>query len=171
MDDALLLARLRAGGPAVVADVDTASAAADRAGRRIVVVQPDRGGVIVALGWPDDAEVSPETWPIATRELAPTTLLALAACLGCCWRDPTADPHPGAVVAVSEVLDTLRTTGLDERWAKGALAELEGLGFVEVRGTELRLGAAVAALPRSEIALLQRGHHALPQPTIPEVPR
>lgn len=163
MDDALLLARLRAGGPASVTELDSARAAADRAGRRIAAVRAERDGIIVTLGWPDDADVSPETWPIATRELAPTTLLALAACLGCCWLDPAADPHPGRAAAVADVLDTLRITGLDERWAKGALVDLEGFGFVEVHGAELRLGAAVAALPRSEIALLQRDHHALPR--------
>lgn len=165
------LARLRAGGarPTEI-DLHELAGAAQPAGRRVVPLATDGSRARATLAWSDTTDLAVDSWPIERRELGPSSLLAFAACLGCCWTDPSTDPYPGTTVPVAAVLAVLRTHGLDERWAKAALDhDLPALGWIERPGPDLRLGPAVAALPRREVALLRRSHARLPGPAISAV--
>ncbi len=162
-DQALMLARLRAGGPRAVVDAATVLEAAELAARRVVPVGTDGSRTVVTLAWADDADLSPETWPIARRELSPTVLLTLATCLGCCWPDAATEPYPGHPTSATTVLRVLTSRNTDERWAKGALHDLEELGCITRDGDEIRLGPAIAALARTEVSMLRREHAALPR--------
>lgn len=166
---AYVLARLRATrtGPAALAPTQGVEAATMAAGRRLVPVVSPMGRAEVALGWAEIAEPDPDASELIVQRFAPSALTTLAACLGLCWPDVTAEPYPGVATTVSEVLGVATGLGVSEIWSKAALLhDLAGAGYVAVEGVgprgAVRLGPAFATWPSGQLALLRRAHDQLP---------
>lgn len=166
---ALLLGRMRAAGvtsaegsgPAVA----VAAAAAARVGRRVVRVHGvDRAADVLVLGW--DGETAPAAGALAPGwrvSLSPVPTLVWGACLRAAWPRPELAPFPGGAFAREGIVSLCCQLGADrdavERAVDRVLPEAD---LLAVDGDELRLGAAVAALPAVVVEGLRRGHHLLP---------
>lgn len=166
---AYVLARLRATrtGPAALAAIPGVELAATAAGRRLVPVAGPMGRADVALGWAEIAEPDPEASELVVQRLAPSALTTLAACLGLCWPDVTAEPYPGVASTVGAVLGVATRLRVNEIWSKAALLhDLPSAGFVVVSAggpaAAVRLGPAFATWPSGQLALLRRVHDRLP---------
>jgi hypothetical protein len=113
MSDPLELARIRAQrtipSPARETDLTALRIAAHRAGRQLLDVPEHGGGRRFLLGWPDgiDAPAAGSTKEDGVRQVTPSVLLVLAACLGCCWPPGQDRPYPGVPVPEKEVLEAL----------------------------------------------------------------
>ncbi|MEU6445075.1 hypothetical protein [Streptomyces sp. NPDC047046] len=167
---ALLLGRLRAAG---VASAETsgpvaaaAAAAAARIGRRVIRVHgEDRSVDVLVLGW--DGETAPAAglapgWRIG---LSPVPTLVWAACLRAAWPRPERAPFPGRPFRRADIVSLCSQLGADREAVKQAVERtLPEAGLIAVDGDEVRLGAAVAALPAVVVEGLRRGHHLLPAP-------
>lgn len=103
------------------------------------------------------------------------TARMLAACLRCCWPEPTDPPWPGvpaastAAVALFRELTAGRDPEAQHRAAVAALGRLEGGGWLlaEGRGT-LRLGPRVASWSAADLTVLRQLWHAMPRPEAPD---
>ena len=91
MSDPLALARIRAQrtipAPARETDLAALRIAAHRAGRQLLDVPEHGRGRRFLLGWPDgiDVPAAASAREDGVRQVTPSVLLVLAACLGCCW--------------------------------------------------------------------------------------
>lgn len=108
-----------------------------------------RVGEVGVPVWPDGASPSLlEEYQIAGApvERAGETRRVLACCLRMCWADLDAEPWPGVVAAVDDVLACYRTmVGRTDdsvrSWAVGALRRLHDTGWIVLIGDgTLRLG-------------------------------
>lgn len=165
---ALAWARARAGGPYRVPAGSPLVAGTER------LIEP--GGELVWLvpQVPDsaDARVLKELNLAGIAVDQPNdTARMLAACLRCCWPEPTDPPWPGVPATPSTVIALFRelTMGRDpeaqHRAAVAALSRLEGGGWVLVDGREtLRLGPRVALWSAADLTVLRQLWRALPRP-------
>ncbi|WP_329353779.1 hypothetical protein [Streptomyces anulatus] len=168
---ALLLGRLRAAG---VTSAETsgpvaaaAATAAARIGRRVIRVHGvDRSADVLVLGW--DGETAPAAGNLAPGwriGLSPVPSLVWAACLRAAWPRPERAPFLGRPFRRADVVALCSQLGADREAVKQAVERtLPEAGLIAVDGGELRLGAAVAALPAVVVEGLRRGHHLLPAP-------
>ena len=164
MSDPLELARIRAQrtipAPARETDLAALRIAAHRAGRQLLDVPEHGRGRRFLLGWPDgiDVPAAASAREDGVRQVTPSVLLVLAACLGCCWQPGLDRPYPGVAVPETEVLvaldrftqgpGTLRPVAGGTRAARSrALRLLRASGFLEPAGSDglVRLGPEIAA--------------------------
>jgi hypothetical protein len=181
MPDPLLLARMRACRtmpvPADGTKLAVLRAATNAAGRPLIDVQGYGDGRVLMLGWPSD--VTPASALRVdeehARHAAPSVLLTLAACIGCCWPSPGDPLLPGQPVPEEQVLEALgrftrpsRSPGLPgngslSAW-KGALRFLRACGLLgpDAGDSLIRLGPEVAAWGDAEIRQLRDRYDDLP---------
>jgi hypothetical protein len=165
---ALAWARTRAGGPYQVPAGSPPVTGTER------LIEP--GGELVWLipQVPDsaDARVLKElNLTGLTVDQPNDTARMLAACLRCCWPEPTDPPWPGVPVTSSTVIALFRqlTAGRDpeaqHRAAVAAVSRLEGGGWVLAGSREtLRLGPRVALWSAADLSVLRQLWHAIPRP-------
>ena len=100
------------------------------------------------------------------------TARLLAACLRCCWPDPTDPPWPGvpaprsAAITLFRELTAGREADAQHRAAVAAVSRLAASGWLltdEGRQT-LRLGPRVALWSQADLTVLRQLWHALPAP-------
>lgn len=158
---ALALAALRAtrGHTLAPAQLDAVRSVAPQLGRRVVEV-----GDGVALGWSNGDEPQPDgAYPVCTLSRVP--LVTFACCLALCWPDRHSLPYPGRPTTRQEVLSLARSLDLDDKHVKAALLhDLPGAGLVDIAGSGVRLGVAVALWPGAQIEALRRLYDRLPVP-------
>lgn len=168
---ALLLGRLRAAGVTSAGTsapvAAAAAAAAARIGRRVIRVHGAGGAAdVLVLGW--DGETAPATGSLTTGGrlgLSPVPTLVWAVCLRAAWPQPERSPYPGGPFRRADIVSLCSQLGADGEAVKQAVDRtLPEAGLIAVDGDELRLGAAVAALPAVVVEGLRRGHHLLPAP-------
>jgi len=174
MNDPLALARIRAKrsipAPARETDLAALRIAARRAGRQLLDVPGHGGGRRFLLGWPDgiDASAAASVREDGVRQVTPSVLLVLAACLGCCWPSGQDRPYPGLPVPETEILEALdrftqgpgalRPVAGGTRAARSrALRLLRATGFLEPGGDDglVRLGPEIAAWGDRDIQRLR----------------
>jgi hypothetical protein len=181
MSDPLELARIRARrtipAPARETDLTALRIAAHRAGRQLLDVPEHGSGRRFLLGWPDgiDAPAAASAREDGVREVAPSVLLVLAACLGCCWPSGQDRPYPGVSVPETDILRALdrftqgpgtpRPVAGGTRVARSrALRLLRASGFLESGGSDglVRLGPEIAAWGDRDIQRLRDRLQDLP---------
>jgi hypothetical protein len=181
MSDPLALARIRAQrsipAPARETDLTALRIAAQRAGRQLLDVPEHGGGRRFLLGWPDDIDAPAATGARedGARQVTPSVLLVLAACLGCCWPSGQDGPYPGLSVPETEILEALdrftqgpgtpRPVAGGTRAARSrALRLLRATGFLEPGGDDgrVRLGPEIAAWSDRDIQRLRDRFEDLP---------
>lgn len=165
-ETALWWARVRAAGPQRVAP----SSAFPAGMRRLV--EPDATAVWLLPVVPDGARpsVSEELGlPVLAVEQPNDTARVLAACLRCCWPEPTGPMWPGAAASKDEVAAVFRKiTNRDEtasnRALIGAIRRLAGTGWLlwNETGQTVRLGPRVAAWRSAELSALRELWRLLP---------
>jgi hypothetical protein len=142
---------------------DAVARTAESLGQRVVEVREGDGGISHTLGWADGYEPIPHKDTFTVRLLTPVALLALGTCIGLCWRDREADPYPAEAVPFDDVVAATVTLGADYKHVVGALrGELQFAALLVEVGDRLRLGAAIAAWPPAQVALLRRAADSLP---------
>jgi hypothetical protein len=177
LDTALWWARTRAAGPQRMAP-----AARGPAGMRRLV-EAGATGVWLLPMVPDGAgpTVLDELGLTATAVEQPNdTARVLAACLRCCWAEPTGSPWPGVPAAWEQVTSVFRmiTDNRDERVSNIALVagvrRLAGSSWLQWSETtrEVRLGPRVAAWNDPELSTLRELWRLIPvvQLPVPAVP-
>lgn len=169
---ALAWARARAGGPYRVPTGSPPVPGTER------LVEP--GGELVWLvpRVPDsaDARVLKELNLAAVSVDQPNdTSRMLAACLRCCWQEPTDPPWPGVPAAASTVITLFRelTAGREReaqhRAAVAALSRLEGGGWLLAAGDgTLRLGPRVVLWSAADLTVLRQLWRTMPAPDVPD---
>lgn len=165
-ETALWWARVRAAGPQRVAP----SSAFPAGMRRLV--EPDATAVWLLPVVPDGARpsVSEELGlPVLAVEQPNDTARVLAACLRCCWAEPTGPMWPGAPASKDDVAAVFREiTNRDEtasnRALIGAIRRLAGAGWLlwDEPGQTVRLGPRVAAWRSAELSALRELWRLLP---------
>ena len=111
---------------------------------------------------------SPPAPEDGVRQVTPSVLLVLAACLGCCWPPGQDRPYPGVPAPETEVLEALdrftqgpgtaRPVAGGTRAARSrALRLLRASGFLEPAGSDglVRLGPEIAAWGDRDIQRLR----------------
>jgi hypothetical protein len=181
MPDPLSLARMRACRtmpvPAEGSELAALLAATNVAGRRLIDVQGYGDGRVLMLGWPSDVDPASalSVDEEHVRHAAPSVLLTLAACIGCCWPSPDEPLFPGNAVPEEQVLGALRRftrpnrspdlsrNGRLSAW-KGALRFLRACGLLgpDTGDSLIRLGPEVAAWGDAEIRQLMDRYDDLP---------
>ncbi|MFG3436601.1 hypothetical protein ACGF0J_05065 [Nonomuraea sp. NPDC047897] len=135
------------------------------------LTRPDSTGEALP-GWPDGATPSlleeHQVAPVPV-ERAGETRRVLAACLKCCWTDPSADPWPGDPAPVELVLDTYRaligrTDDLMRNWARGALRRLHDSAWIVMADGLVTLGPRCALWPVESYAQLKELVRRIPEP-------
>lgn len=175
LDQALAWARARAAGPQRVAPSSRSAAGMRR------LVETDAGGVWLLPVLPEGAgpTVLEELGLSATAVEQPNdTARVLAACLRCCWSDPTGSPWPGVVASWEQVTSVFRgiTDNRDERYSNIALVagvrRLAGSGWLRWSEAtrEVQLGPRVAAWRDPELSTLRELWRLIPTIDKPEVP-
>lgn len=174
---AALRALRTAPAPATADQLRTLNRATTAAARTPIEVPGGR----VILGWdPDTDGVWAGEEMAALRSVRPakaSLTRALAACLRCCWPDPTQPLYPGQPAAREDILDAIISLGAiggpDDPGrggtihAKGALITLEASGLIEhdhATGT-VTLGPVVATWSVRQEATLRANWDRLPAPT------
>lgn len=181
MPDPLSLARMRARRtmpmPTDGSGLAALLAATNAAGRRLIDVEGYGDGRVLMLGWPADVDpagalsVDEEN----ARHAAPSVLLTLASCIGCCWPSLDEPLFPGIPVPEEQVLEALsrftrprRSIGLSgsgslSAW-KGALRFLRACGLLgpDTGDSLIRLGPELAAWGDAEIRQLRDRYDDLP---------
>lgn len=161
------MARLRANHSAVLSggEIATVAQAATMLGRRLVEIPSADGARTFVLGWSDGNEPAVGPEGISARRLSPIPILTFACCLRLCWPDQASDLYPGRPAHIAEVIRLATAIGADDRHVKGALrSELRAAGLIELYGTDLSLGPAVAAWAPAQVEALRRYHSTLPTP-------
>jgi hypothetical protein len=168
---ALAWARARAGGPYQV------PAGSPSVAGTVRLVEPGGDLVWMVPQIPDsaDARVLGELDLTAVAVDQPNdTARMLAACLRCCWPDPTDPPWPGVPCPSSTAVTLFRelTAGRDpeaqHRAAVAAVSRLEGGGWLLTDGDEtLRLGPRVALWSGADLTVLRQLVREMPRPEIP----
>lgn len=168
---ALLLGRLRAlrAVPATVSEsvLAAAAAAAAQTGRRVIRVHDAARGTadMLVLGWDNEtAPVPGLVAPSGRLGLSPVPTLVWAACLRAAWPKPELAPFPGQTLQRTDILSLCCSgLGADRDVVERALDRiLPEAQLIVAEESELRLGAAVAALPPAVVEGLRRRHHLLP---------
>ena len=165
-------ARVRAAGPQRVEPSSAFPAGMLR------LVEPDVAAVWLLPIFPDGAHpsVSEELGvPAVAVEQPNDTARVLAACLRCCWADPTGLMWPGVPASKDDVASVFREiTNRGESASKGAvIAALRRLGAAswllwnEPRQT-VRLGPRVATWGLAELSTLRELWRMLPPATARE---
>lgn len=166
-ETALWWARTRAAGPQRVAP----NAVSHPGLRRLV--ETDAAGVWLLPVVPEGAgpTVLDELGLVATPVEQPNdTARVLAACLRCCWADPTGSPWPGVVAGWDQVTAVFRmiTDNRDERVSNIALVagvrRLAGAGWLRWSETtrQVQLGPRVAAWNDPELSTLRELWRLIP---------
>lgn len=164
---ALAWAKARAGGPYRVPAGSAHVPGTDR------LVEP--GGELVWLvpQVPDSADsrvLKELTLSSVAVEQPNDTARMLAACLRCCWPDPSDPPWPGVPVTLATAVELFRllTTGRDaeaqHRAAVAAVNRLEGGGWLLESGQTLRLGPRVGLWSAADLTVLRQLWRSMPQP-------
>jgi hypothetical protein len=164
-DPAFTLAALRASGTYAVSERDrsAAEAVATQLGRRVVEIHTDGATASLALGFTDGYEPNAGEDTFSVRRLSPIPLIALATCLGLCWKDLGQSPYPGEPVSIERVLEVATALGASRPHLLGALRhELAMAGLVEINDTTVRIGPAIAAWTPAQVDALRRFADALP---------
>ena len=137
---------------------------AERLGQRLVEVNDPGGSICHTLGWADGYEPLPYEETFSVRRLSPVPQLALATCIGLCWRDRDASPYPGEAVPFNDAVEANVALGVDRKHVVGALrGELQFAGLLVESDEGLRLGPSVAAWPPAQVELLRRTANSLPR--------
>ena len=167
VEQALAWARARAAGPQRVAP-STPSAIGMR---RLIEVDADAVWLLPVLPEGAGPTVLDELGLTATPVEQPNdTARVLAACLRCCWSDPTGSPWPGVVASWEQVTAVFRgiTDNRDERYSNIALVagvrRLAGSGWLRWSETtrEVRLGPRVATWRDPELSTLRELWRLIP---------
>lgn len=181
MSSPLALARMRAlrtvRVPFDPGEFSALESAAQLAARRIIGVVDGDGVRALMLGW------APEYDPGSVfgaergylRDASPTALLILAACIRCCWPDPSESLYPGCAATEDEVLDALErftnSAGSGEasqnavrRVRKGAIRQLRGYGLLAPESDDgtVRLGPEIATWSDPDVSQLRSRYDDLP---------
>lgn len=167
-ETALWWARVRAAGPQRVVPNSAFPAGMLR------LVEPDVTAVWLLPVVPEGARPSvAEEWglPGLAVEQPNDTARVLAACLRCCWAEPTGPMWPGVpaskhdVAAVFEEI-TDRDETASNRALIAALRRLTGAGWLlwDEFGQTVRLGPRVAAWAPAELSALRELWRMLPAP-------
>lgn len=166
-DDALWWAKMRSGGPRRVTPEAAYPAGVTR------LVEPDARSVWLLPDLPENArpDVLDELGLAGSHvDQRGDTARVLAACLRCCWADPSGPIWPGVVAtfdAVAASFNTI-TDNRDERAlhaaALGAIRRLTGSGWLlfdeEMR--TVRLGPRVAMWTTAELSSLRELWRSMP---------
>ncbi|WP_051426392.1 hypothetical protein [Jiangella gansuensis] len=171
-DTALWWARHRAGGPQRVAPTSAYPAGMTR------LVEPDAEAVWLLPELPAGArpDVLDELGlPGVAVDQPNDTARVLAACLRCCWTEPTGPVWPAAPAPFEQVVAVFRaaTGSRDERAlhaaAMGGVRRLAGSGWVlfDEETRTVRLGPRVAAWSAAELSTLRELWRSLPLPSPP----
>ena len=171
-DPAFTLAALRAAGSLNVSESERSHAdpVAAEIGRRITELNATSGSRIITLGFAEGFEPNPDEDVFSVRRLSPVPLVALATCLGLCWADLDRRPDPGQEVKVERVLEVATALGAPRPHLLGAIRnELTMAGLLELDGSAIRLGYAIAAWTDAQVDALRRlGPSPIgPQPPAP----
>ncbi|RIQ27356.1 hypothetical protein [Jiangella rhizosphaerae] len=169
-DTALWWARHRAAGPQRVPP-----AGAHPTGM-IRLVEPDASAVWLLPELPDNArpDVLDELGlPGVAVDQPNDTARVLAACLRCCWTEPSGPVWPAAPAPFDRVISVFRgiTGSRDERAlhaaAMGAVRRLAGAGWVlfDEDTRVVRLGPRVASWSAAELSTLRELWRSLPPPS------
>jgi len=169
-EPALAWARARAAGPQRVTPALPSALGMRR------LVETDASAVWLLPVLPEGAgpTVLDELGLTATAVEQPNdTARVLAACLRCCWSDPTGSPWPGVVAGWDQVSAVFRTItdNRDERYSNIALVagvrRLAGASWLRWSETtrEVQLGPRVAAWRDPELSTLRELWRLMP--TIP----
>lgn len=168
-ETALWWARARAEGPPRVAPSSAAPAGMLR------LVEPDASGVWLLPLLPDGARPSVAEelgQPPVLIEQPNDTARVLAACLRCCWADPSGAIWPGVTASKDQVASVFqRITSRDEvasnRALVAALRRLSVAGWLlwEPSTQTVRLGPRVAAWGSAELSTLRELWRMMPAPT------
>lgn len=171
-ETALWWARVRAAGPQRVEPSSAFPAGMLR------LVEPDVAAVWLLPVVPDGARpsVSEELGvPAVAVEQPNDTARVLAACLRCCWADPTGPMWPGSPASKDDVASVFREiTNRDEsasnRAVIAALRRLAAAGWLlwDEPGQTARLGLRVAAWGPAELSTLRELWRMLPPATVRE---
>jgi len=174
-ETALAWARARAAGPQRV----VASTPSGIGMRRLV--ETDASAVWLLPVLPEGASptVLDELGLTATGVEQPNdTARVLAACLRCCWADPTGSPWPGVVASWDQLTSVFRgiTDNRDERYSNIALVagvrRLAGSGWLRwsEKTREVQLGPRVAAWRDPELSTLRELWRLIPSIDKPDRP-
>ena len=165
-ETALWWARVRAAGPQRVVPSSAFPAGMLR------LVEPEVTAVWLLPVVPDGARpsVSEELGlPLLAVEQPNDTARVLAACLRCCWKEPTGPMWPGAPAAKDEVASvfgeiTNRDDTASNRALIGAIRRLAAAGWLlwDEPGQTVRLGPRVAAWESAELTALRELWRMLP---------
>lgn len=167
-DDALWWARLRSGGPRPVSP-DSAYPAGVRR-----LVEPDAHAVWLLPDLPDGARpdvVDELGLPGAHVDQRGDTARVLAACLRCCWTEPSGPVWPGVGAQLDDVATAFRsiTDNRDERALHaallGAVRRLAGSGWLIFDEDQrvVRLGPRVAMWNAAELSSLRELWRSMPR--------
>jgi hypothetical protein len=169
-ETALWWARVRAAGPQRVEPGSAFPAGMLRLG------EPDVAAVWLVPVVPDDARPSMSEElgvPAVAVEQPNDTARVLAACLRCCWADPTGPMWPGIPVSKDNVTSVFREiTNRDEsasnRAVIAAVRRLAAAGWLlwDEPVQRVRLGPRVAAWGPAELSTLRELWRMLPPATI-----
>jgi hypothetical protein len=166
-ETALAWARARAAGPQRVAP----SAAGPPGMRRLVEVDATAVWLLPVVPEGAGPAVLDELGLAATPVEQPNdTARVLAACLRCCWSEPTGSPWPGTVTSWDQLTAVFRTItdNRDERVSNIALVagvrRLAGSGWLRWSETtrEVQLGPRVAAWGDPELSTLRELWRLIP---------
>lgn len=99
------------------------------------------------------------------------TARVLAACLRCCWAEPSGPVWPGIPASRAAVASVFRgITGRDEKTSDGAalaaIRRLDAAGWLlwDEPGQSVRLGPRVASWSAADLSTLRELHRMLPSP-------
>jgi hypothetical protein len=165
-ETALWWARVRAAGPQRVAPSSAFPAGMQR------LVEPDVTAVWLLAVLPEGARpsVSEELGlPVLAVEQPNDTARVLAACLRCCWAEPTGPMWPGTPASKEEVAAvfgeiTNRGEAASNRALLAALRRLAGAAWIlwDEPAQTVRLGPRVAAWGPADLSALRELRRMLP---------
>lgn len=168
-DTTLWWARYRAAGPQRIKPADAYPAGMTR------LVEPDASAVWLLPELPDNArpDVLDELGLAGVAVDQPNdTARVLAACLRCCWTEPSGPVWPAAPAPYDQVVGVFRavTGNRDERAlhaaAMGAVRRLAGAGWVlfDEDARVVRLGPRVVSWSAAELSTLRELWRSMPPP-------
>ena len=150
------------------AQAERLDVACQQLGRRCLPL----GGHEVTTGWAEGYTPNPDDDGLVLYELAQTRLIALAVCLGLCHQ-PGVNRYSTSAIsveaferAVARLRSRTPATGFDGARAahahiKGALVDLNEMGYVRFDGMTIQLGPVLAQWSDSEWAQLSTLHERM----------